>query len=100
MDEVRLVQKIGICAMRPGKNTSKPGKGTRYRISSYRLCILAIMEPNYVWCTDFTSIRTKCGFLYVVAILDWVSTPVSNFLFSPTVFFRFLMSIRSQRPHF
>jgi len=67
----RLMQKMGICAIYPGKNISKPGKGLLHKIYPYLLRHLSITAPNHVWCTDITYIRMKRGFIYLVAVMDW-----------------------------
>ena len=67
----RLMQKMGICAIYPGKNISKPGKGLLHKIYPYLLRHLSITVPNHVWCTDITYIRMKRGFIYLVAVMDW-----------------------------
>ena len=81
----RLMQKMGICAIYPGKNTSKPGKGTQHRIYPYLLRNLTITEPNHVWCTDITYIRMKRGFIYLVAVMDWGTKKILSWEISQTL---------------
>jgi len=40
---------------------------------------LRIDRPDHVLCSDITYIRTKYGFVYLVAILDWFSRYVLSF---------------------
>ncbi len=37
---------------------------------------LPITRPNHVWCCDITYIPVRCGFLYLVAIMDWATRKV------------------------
>jgi hypothetical protein len=50
----RLMRIMGIQALFPGKNLSKPGKGSEHVIYPYRLRNLKIDRPNQVWSTDIT----------------------------------------------
>ncbi len=82
---VRLMRKMGICAIYPGKNTSKPGKGSLHRIYPYLLRGLTINMPNQVWSTDITYIRMHRGFIYLVAIIDWYSKKILSWEISQTM---------------
>lgn len=66
-----LMQQLGLEAIYPKPNTSKPTPG--HAIYPYLLKGLAITQPNQVWGTDITYIRTQEGFVYLVAFLDWFS---------------------------
>jgi putative transposase len=55
--------------MRP--NTSKPAPA--HKIYPYLLGGVSIERVNQVWCADVTYIPMAKGFLYLVAIMDWVS---------------------------
>ena len=70
----RLMRKMGIMALYPKVNTSRPGKG--HKIYPYLLRGLMIDRPNQVWATDLTYIPMAKGFVYVVAIMDWYSRKV------------------------
>ena len=70
----RLMRKMGIMALYPKVNTSRPGKG--HKIYPYLLKGLTIDRPNQVWATDLTYIPMAKGFVYVVAIMDWYSRKV------------------------
>ncbi len=70
----RLMRQMGIMALYPKVNTSRPGKG--HKIYPYLLRGLAIDHPNQVWATDISYIPMAKGFVYVVAIMDWYSRKV------------------------
>ena len=56
---------------RPGTSKAAPG----HKIYPYLLRGLKIVEPNHVWAADVTYIPMACGFLYLVAIIDWTASP-------------------------
>lgn len=70
----RLMRQMGIMALYPKANTSRPGKG--HKIYPYLLRGLAIDRPNQVWATDISYVPMAKGFVYVVAIMDWYSRKV------------------------
>ena len=70
----RLMRVMGIEALVPRPGTSKAAPG--HQIYPYLLRGLKIVEPNHVWAADVTSIPMACGFLYLVAIIDWASRAV------------------------
>jgi len=67
----RLLRLMGIEAIYPKKNLSKPAQG--HKIYPYLLRDIEINRINQVWSTDITYIRIKHGFVYLVAIIDWYS---------------------------
>lgn len=79
----RLMQVMGIKAIHPKPNLSKPGKN--HEIYPYLLRGLDITCPNQVWGTDITYIRVNGSFLYLVAILDWFSRYVVSWELSDTL---------------
>src|SRR6202789_2581626 len=70
----RLMRVMGIAALVPRPGTSKAAPG--HKIYPYLLRGLKITEPNHVWAADVTYIPMACGFLYLVAIIDWASRAV------------------------
>ncbi len=62
---------MGICAVYPKRNLSKPSKENK--IYPYLLRGLDIDHTDHVWCADITYIRMHVGFVYLVAIMDWYS---------------------------
>ena len=79
----RLMRLMGISALYPKANTSRPGK--RHKIYPYLLKGLTIDRPNQVWATDLTYIPMAKGFVYVVAIMDWYSRKVLAWRVSNTM---------------
>lgn len=68
---LRLMQLMGLQALTPKPNLSKPRKDhLRY---PYLLRDLQIQRVNQVWAADITYIRLREGFLYLLAIMDWYS---------------------------
>ena len=78
-----LMKKLGLWAVGPKPNTSKPQPG--HKIYPYLLRGLAIERPNHVWATDITYIRMRQGFLYLCAILDWATRRVLAWRLSNTL---------------
>jgi putative transposase len=70
----RLMRVMGLRALGPKPNTSRPAPG--HKIYPYLLRDLEISRPNQVWCADVTYIPMARGFLYLVAIMDWASRAV------------------------
>ncbi len=51
-------------------NTSRPNKA--HKIYPYLLGDMHSTKANHVWCADITYIPMRKGFLYLVAIMDWL----------------------------
>ena len=79
----RLLRKMGLMAVYPKPNLSKPTPG--HKIYPYLLRGLEITRPNQVWSTDITYIRLAGGFVYLVAIIDWHSRYVLSWGVSVTL---------------
>jgi len=79
----RLYGLLGIQAMCPRPNTSKPGKG--HKVYPYLLRNLVIDRPNQVWAMDITYIPVQGGYLYLVAVIDLFSRYVVNWSLSNTM---------------
>ena len=69
-----LIDKMGIIALYRNPNTS--ALHPAHRIYSYLLKNLVIDRPNQVWASDITYVPMKCGFVFLVAILDWATRRV------------------------
>lgn len=79
----KLMRIMGIEAIYPKPNFSKPGKG--HTIYPYLLKGVKAVSPNHVWGTDITYIPLIKGWLYLVAILDWFSRYVVSWELSDTL---------------
>jgi putative transposase len=78
----RLMGVLGIEALYPKPNLSRPAPG--HRVYPYLLRGLAIERPNQVWSTDITYVPMRGGFLYLVAVMDWFSRFVLSWELSNT----------------
>jgi putative transposase len=83
----RLMRLMGLAAIYQAPKTSAPHPA--HRIYPYLLKGLAIDRPNQVWCADITYIPVQCGFLYLVAIMDWATRHVLSWRLSNTMDARF-----------
>jgi putative transposase len=79
----RLMKLLGIWAIGPRPNTSKPMK--EHKKYAYLLRNLTIDKPNHVWSTDITYLETKFGFCYLVAVVDWYSRAILSYRISNTM---------------
>src|SRR5438105_15042255 len=79
----RLMRLLGLVAIYQRPNTSKPAAA--HKIFPYLLGGLAIERVNQVWCADVTYIPMAKGFLYLVAVMDWVSRAVLAWRLSNTL---------------
>ncbi len=67
----RLMRKLGLEAIYPKPNLSKPGKD--HLTYPYLLRGVLIEYSDQVWATDITYIRIGSGFIYLLVIMDWHS---------------------------
>jgi len=79
----RLMRLMGLEAIYPKPNLSKPVKG--HKIYPYLLRGVSIDRVDQVWSTDITYIRLNRGFIYLVAVMDWFSRYVLSYAFSTTL---------------
>lgn len=79
----RLMGLMGICAIYPTRNTSRPKEG--HQVFPYLLEDFEVSRPNQVWSADITYIRLRLGFLYLIAIMDWYSRYVLSWALSNTL---------------
>ncbi|MGI8494965.1 MAG: DDE-type integrase/transposase/recombinase [Pyrinomonadaceae bacterium] len=68
---VRRLSKLGLAAVYPKPNLSKPSKEDL--IYPYLLRDISIEHSDQVWATDITYIRLAGGFIYLLVIMDWYS---------------------------
>jgi putative transposase len=67
----RLMEVMGLQAIYPKPNLSKPAQG--HRIYPYLLRDVKIERVDQVWSCDITYIRMAQGFIYLMAVIDWFS---------------------------
>lgn len=79
----RLMRLAGLVAIYQRPNTSKPAPA--HKVYPYLLGGISIERVNQVWCADVTYIPMAKGFLYLVAIMDWVSRAVLAWRLSNTL---------------
>jgi putative transposase len=79
----RLMRQMGLEALGPKPNTSKPAPG--HKIYPYLLRNLSIEHANQVWATDITYVPVGNGNLYLVAVMDWASRAVLSWRLSNTM---------------
>jgi len=79
------MQLLGLEAIYPKPNTSQPGVGVGHTIYPYLLRHVKAAYPNHVWGTDITYIKTRDGFVYLVAFIDWYSRYVISWQLSDTL---------------
>ncbi len=65
------MRKLGLEAIYPKPNLSKPGKD--HLTYPYLLRGVLIEYSDQVWATDITYIRIGSGFIYLLVIMDWHS---------------------------
>ncbi len=78
-----LMKRMGIEAIYRRPNTSKPAPG--HKIYPYLLRQLKIEKPNHVWAMDITYIPMARGFVYLAAVVDWVTRRVLSHRVSITM---------------
>ena len=79
----RLMQEIGIQAIYPKPNLSKPC--IQHKKYPYLLSGLEITHPNHVWAIDITYIKITGGFIYLSAIIDLYSRKALSWKISNTM---------------
>jgi len=79
----RLMKRMGIEALYRRRNTSRRHAG--HRVYPYLLRDLTVERPNQVWAADITYIPMRRGFVYLVAVMDWVSRRVLAWRLSNTL---------------
>ncbi len=79
----RLMLKMGLAPIYQRPKTSEPHP--QHKVYPYLLRHLIIDQPNQVWCADVTYIPMRRGFLYLVAIMDWMSRKVLAWRLSNTM---------------
>jgi putative transposase len=78
---------MSLVALYPKRNLSLANQA--HKVYPYLIRGLTINRPNQVWETDITYIPMACGFVYLVAIMDWFSRRVLSWRVSNTLDTRF-----------
>lgn len=79
----RLMQVMGLAAMVPGPNTSRPSP--QNSVYPYRLRGVKIAQVDQVWSCDITYLPMPKGFVYLFAVIDWFSRFVLAWEISTTL---------------
>ena len=79
----RYMTEMGIYAVYPKPNLSKPGKESKKFL--YLLRNKTIFLPNQVWAIDITYIPYKNSHMYLTAIIDWYSRYIVGWQLSDTL---------------
>lgn len=79
----RLMQRMGLQAMVPGPNTSRPAP--QNPIYPYLLRGVKVTRVNQVWSCDITYLPMPRGFVYLFAVIDWYSRYVLSWEISTTL---------------
>ena len=100
-DRVRhLMKTLGLEAIYPKPNTSRPGIGTAYVTYPYLLRGITASYSNHIWGTDITYIRTAEGYVYLVAFIDWYSRYVVSWALSDSLENSFVLSALQEALNF
>lgn len=93
----RLMRLMGIEAIRPKKNLSKPNKD--HLVYPYLLRNVKVTTNNQVWSSDITYLPLYNDFVYLVAVIDWFSRYVLSWELSNSldVYFCLIALERSLR---
>lgn len=79
----RYMEEMGIYAVYPKPNLSKPDK--QHNKYPYLLRNLCINRPNQVWAIDITYIKMGQSHMYLTAIIDWYSRFIVGWELSDTL---------------
>ncbi len=85
----RHMREMGIQAVYPRQNTSKPNLVNP--IYPYLLKGLKINHPDHVWSIDITYIPVRKSWLYLTAIIDWYSRYVLSWAIDDTLEIPFVL---------
>jgi len=84
------MREMGIFAIVPGPNTSKPSP--QHQIYPYLLRNVTPEHSNHIWGIDITYIRLQQGWLYLTAVLDWYSRYILSWALSQTLELDFVLT--------
>jgi putative transposase len=86
----RHMQEMGLRAITPGPNLSK--RSQQHAVYPYLLKGLKMERANQVWGVDITYIRSRTGWMYLFAVLDWYSRYVVSWELDLTLEIGFVLS--------
>jgi putative transposase len=69
----RLMRLMGLEAVYPHQKRGFSVPDKQHKIYPYLLKGVQIERPDQVWSADITYVRMYCGWVYLVAIMDWFS---------------------------
>ena len=79
----RLMRHMGVAALYPKRRTRAPGRG--HKVYPYLLTGVSVERANQVWATDICYLPMAKGFMYLVAVMDWLSRRVLSWRVSNTL---------------
>jgi len=79
----RYMEEIGVKAVYPKRNLSKPNK--KHKKFPYLLRNKPIWLPNQAWAIDITYIKMGKSHMYLTAIIDWYSRYIVGWALSDTL---------------
>jgi putative transposase len=79
----RLMRLLGLEAIYPKPKLSLPN--VQHKVYPYLLRNISIERVDQVWSTDITFIRLYQGFIYLTAVMDWLSRYVLSWSISNTL---------------
>ena len=79
----RLTRTMGLEGLFPARKTTVPAPG--HKVYPYLLRGVTATYPNHIWGVDITYIKTRDGFVYLVAFIDWYSRYVVAWSLSDTL---------------
>jgi putative transposase len=85
----RYMREMGIAGIAPRPNLSK--RLTEDRVYPDLLRDSTAQHPNQIWGCDITDIRLRHGWLYLVAIIDWLSRYVLSWMLDETLELGFVL---------
>jgi putative transposase len=83
------MREMGMQAVHPRQNTSKPNPVNK--VHPYLLAGLTIDKPDHVWSIDIAYMPIRRSWLYLVAILDWHSRYVIEWMINDALEIGFVL---------
>ncbi len=80
----RLMRLMGLEALYPKPRLSSPS-AQEHRTYPYLLAGRTIDRPDDVWAADIAYIRSRQGFVYLTAVMDWYSRYILSWSLSTTL---------------